>query len=178
LPPVVLKSGRIEPAGLSGGRQRRGLTRHSFTTTRRSDPKSDRGDQGREIPPPFGGKYRQIMVYVDPFKLSSRELSPMDVVNAVNDSNLILPAGDVKIGPSITTFIRTASSIPCTSWTKFPESGEGFVGARQRCGQGRGRLRHAVQHRARGRTEIHLYPDHEAGGDTNTIEVVKSASAI
>ena len=38
------------------------------------------------------------MVYVDPYKLMSRQLSPMDVVNAVNNSNLILPAGDVKIG--------------------------------------------------------------------------------
>ncbi len=55
--------------------------------------------KGAEIPPPFGGKYRQIMVYVDPYKLSSRQLSPMDVVDAVNQSNLILPAGDVKIGP-------------------------------------------------------------------------------
>src|SRR6202161_4055556 len=55
--------------------------------------------KGAEIPPPFGGKYRQIMVYVDPYKLASRQLSPMDVVNAVNNSNLILPAGDVKVGP-------------------------------------------------------------------------------
>ena len=39
------------------------------------------------------------MVYVDPYKLLSRQLSPMDVVNAVNTVNLILPAGDVKIGP-------------------------------------------------------------------------------
>src|SRR5271167_182726 len=54
--------------------------------------------QGAEIPPPFGGKYRQIMVYVDPYKLASRQLGPMDVVKSVNDSNLILPAGDVKIG--------------------------------------------------------------------------------
>src|SRR6201982_439493 len=54
---------------------------------------------GAEIPIPFGGKYRQIMVYVDPYKLESRQLSLMDVVGAVNDSNLILPAGDVKIGP-------------------------------------------------------------------------------
>jgi len=54
--------------------------------------------QGATIPPPFGGKYRQIMVYVDPYKLASRQLSPMDVVSAVNDSNLILPAGDVKMG--------------------------------------------------------------------------------
>src|ERR1700750_2270552 len=55
--------------------------------------------KGAEIPPPFGGKYRQIMVYVDPYKLASRQLSPMDVVSAVNSSNLILPAGDVKVGP-------------------------------------------------------------------------------
>src|SRR5579859_733876 len=54
---------------------------------------------GAQIPPPFGGKYRQVMVYVDPYKLLSRQLSPMDVVNAVNQSNLILPAGDVKLGP-------------------------------------------------------------------------------
>src|ERR1700723_795187 len=54
---------------------------------------------GSSIPGVFGGVYRQIMVYVDPYKLSSRQLSLMDVVHAVNDSNLILPAGDVKIGP-------------------------------------------------------------------------------
>src|SRR6204780_2824820 len=54
---------------------------------------------GAEIPGVFGGKYRQAMIYVDPYKLFSRQLSVMDVVNAVNDSNLILPAGDVKIGP-------------------------------------------------------------------------------
>src|SRR6202161_2943493 len=55
---------------------------------------------GAEIPAVFGGKYRQAMVYVDPYKLFSRQLSVMDVVGAVNDSNLILPAGDVKIGAS------------------------------------------------------------------------------
>src|SRR5581483_8028783 len=55
--------------------------------------------KGAEIPPPFGGTYRQIMVYVDPYKLLSRQMSPMDVVEAVNQSNLILPAGDVKMGP-------------------------------------------------------------------------------
>src|SRR5215467_562287 len=54
---------------------------------------------GSAIPPPFGGEYRQAMVYVDPIKLLSRQLSPMDVVNALNRSNLILPAGDVKMGP-------------------------------------------------------------------------------
>src|SRR5579862_5534539 len=54
---------------------------------------------GASVPQPFGGKYRQIMVYVDPSKLQAYQLSPMDVVRAVNNANLILPAGDVKIGP-------------------------------------------------------------------------------
>ena len=54
---------------------------------------------GASVPQPFGGRYRQIMVYVDPLKLQAHQLSVMDVVRAVNDSNLILPAGDVKIGP-------------------------------------------------------------------------------
>ncbi|HEX4381014.1 MAG TPA: efflux RND transporter permease subunit, partial [Candidatus Acidoferrum sp.] len=54
---------------------------------------------GASVPQPFGGRYRQIMVYVDPLKLEAHQLSPMDVVRQVNESNLILPAGDVKIGP-------------------------------------------------------------------------------
>jgi hydrophobic/amphiphilic exporter-1 (mainly G- bacteria), HAE1 family len=57
------------------------------------------GVPGATVPPPFGGKYRQIMVYVDPVKLQAHELSPMDVVRATDASNLILPAGDVRIGP-------------------------------------------------------------------------------
>jgi multidrug efflux pump subunit AcrB len=57
------------------------------------------GVPGASVPQPFGGKYRQIMVYVDPYKLEAHQLSLMDVVRSVNDSNLILPAGDVRIGP-------------------------------------------------------------------------------
>src|ERR1700693_1942255 len=53
---------------------------------------------GASVPQPFGGRYRQIMVYVDPLKLQAHQLSVMDVVRTVNDSNLILPAGDVRIG--------------------------------------------------------------------------------
>jgi multidrug efflux pump subunit AcrB len=54
---------------------------------------------GASVPMPFGGRYRQIMVYVDPLKLEAHELSVMDVVRTVNNANLIQPAGDVKIGP-------------------------------------------------------------------------------
>ena len=56
------------------------------------------GVPGATVPPPYGGKYRQIMVYVDPLKLQAHALSPMDVVRAMNESNLILPAGDVRRG--------------------------------------------------------------------------------
>ena len=54
---------------------------------------------GASVPMPFGGRYRQIMVYVDPLKLEAYQMSVMDVVRAVNNANLILPAGDVKFGP-------------------------------------------------------------------------------
>src|SRR6202167_3715182 len=57
------------------------------------------GVPGASVPPAFGGKYRQIMVYVDPFKLEAHGLSVMDVVHKINEANLILPSGDVKIGP-------------------------------------------------------------------------------
>src|SRR5580698_1179749 len=54
--------------------------------------------EGASVPQPFGGRWRQIMLYADPTKLEANQLSPMDVVRAVNDSNVILPAGDVQIG--------------------------------------------------------------------------------
>ncbi len=54
---------------------------------------------GASVPQPFGGRYRQIMIYADPYKLEAHQLSLMDVVRSVNNANLILPAGDVQIGP-------------------------------------------------------------------------------
>jgi multidrug efflux pump subunit AcrB len=54
---------------------------------------------GAAVPPPFGGRYRQIMVYADPLKLESHQLSAMDLVRAVNESNVILPSGNIRIGP-------------------------------------------------------------------------------
>jgi len=71
------------------------------------------GVAGASVPQPFGGRYRQIMVYVDPLKLDAHQLSVMDVVRTVNDSNLILPAGDVKIGPNDYN-LYTNSQLPTT----------------------------------------------------------------
>jgi len=53
---------------------------------------------GASVPQPFGGRWRQIMLYADPYKLEANQLSPMDVVRTINDANVILPAGDVQIG--------------------------------------------------------------------------------
>src|SRR6476619_4545190 len=53
---------------------------------------------GITLPTPAGGKYRQIMVDIDPGKLLARGLTPLDIVNAVNTQNLTLPSGTAKIG--------------------------------------------------------------------------------
>ncbi|HZX84314.1 MAG TPA: efflux RND transporter permease subunit [Reyranella sp.] len=53
---------------------------------------------GVTLPTPAGGKYRQIMVDIDPAKLVAKGLTPLDVVNAVNLQNLTVPSGTAKIG--------------------------------------------------------------------------------
>jgi multidrug efflux pump subunit AcrB len=54
--------------------------------------------QGASVPIPYGGKVRQVMVDIDSHQLMAKGLSPMDVVNAVNVQNVILPSGTAKIG--------------------------------------------------------------------------------
>jgi CzcA family heavy metal efflux pump len=54
---------------------------------------------GASIPYPYGGKQRQVQVDLDPQALRANALSPNDVVNAIGQQNLILPAGTEKIGP-------------------------------------------------------------------------------
>ena len=61
---------------------------------------------GVTFPAPDGGKYRQIMVDIDPLKLQAEGLTPADVVNAVNAQNLTLPSGLAKIGDTQYT-VRT-----------------------------------------------------------------------
>jgi multidrug efflux pump subunit AcrB len=61
---------------------------------------------GVTLPTPAGGKYRQIMVDLDPLKLQAKGLTPLDVVNAVNAQNLTVPSGSAKIGDTQYT-VRT-----------------------------------------------------------------------
>ncbi len=128
---------------------------------------------GAEIPGVFGGIYRQIMVYVDPYKLASRQLSVMDVVGAVNDSNLILPAGDVKMGPydyfvysnSLVDSMKQLGEVPLKvkghSWVTVNDVGKAEDA-------------HGIQSnivRIDGQRSAYI-PIMKQGGDTNTIAVV------
>ncbi|MGB2592802.1 MAG: efflux RND transporter permease subunit, partial [Candidatus Acidiferrum sp.] len=54
--------------------------------------------QGAALPYPYGGKQREISVDIDSPSLQSKGLSPVDIVNAINAQNLILPTGTVKLG--------------------------------------------------------------------------------
>src|ERR1700731_1753401 len=54
--------------------------------------------QGAALPFPYGGKQRQITVDLNSQSLQSKGLSPVDIVNAVNAQNLILPTGTAKLG--------------------------------------------------------------------------------
>lgn len=56
------------------------------------------GVPGVVAPAVFGGKQRTIMVYVDPQKLKARNLAPLDVVNALRNSNFLVTPGVAKFG--------------------------------------------------------------------------------
>ena len=65
--------------------------------------------QGAQVPLPYGGKVRQVMVDIDLQKLYAKGLSPADVTSALTAQNLILPAGTQKIGDR-EYFVRLNSS--------------------------------------------------------------------
>src|SRR5260370_28387925 len=67
---------------------------------------------GVTLPTPAGGKYRQIMVDIDPDKLLSRGLTPLDNFNAVNTHNLTLPSGTAKICG--TQYVERANANPAS----------------------------------------------------------------
>jgi multidrug efflux pump subunit AcrB len=131
------------------------------------------GVPGASVPQPFGGKYRQIMVYADPYKLEAHQLSLMDVVRSVNDSNLILPAGDVQIGPldyniytnSQLRTVREIDQLPLKVVKDAPVRVADIGYAQDG---------HEIQTnivRVDGQRSVYT-PVMKQGGDTNTIDVV------
>src|SRR5579859_4858296 len=131
------------------------------------------GIRGASIPPAFGGRYRQIMVYVDPLKLEAHELSVMDVVRSVNEANLILPAGDVKIGPYDYNLYANSQIDAMREINRIPLKTVGnasvLVGD---VGQARdaSQIQNCIV-RVDGQPSVYL-PVLKQGGDANTIAVV------
>jgi multidrug efflux pump subunit AcrB len=75
---------------------------------------------GVTFPTPDGGKYRQIMVDIDPTKLQAKGLTPTDVVNAVNAQNLTLPSGLAKIGDKQYTVLTNAMPTTIEALNNIP----------------------------------------------------------
>ncbi|MHB1021484.1 MAG: efflux RND transporter permease subunit [Acidobacteriaceae bacterium] len=131
------------------------------------------GVPGASVPQPFGGRYRQIQVYVDPLKLEAHQLSLMDVVHAVNNSNLILPAGDVRIGPKDFNIYANSqvptpeevNSIPLKTVGVSPVL-VGDVGHAEDSGQIQTNIV-----RVDGQKSVYL-PVLKQGGNSNTISIV------
>jgi multidrug efflux pump subunit AcrB len=133
---------------------------------------------GASVPQPFGGRYRQIMVYADPYKLEAHQLSLMDVVRSINNANLILPAGDVQLGMldySIYTNsqLRTVNEIndlPVKMVGQSPVR-VGDIGYAKDAQQIQTNLV-----RVDGQAPVYV-PVLKQGGDTNTIAVVDGIKA-
>src|SRR5580658_7917249 len=132
------------------------------------------GVPGATVPPPYGGRYRQIMVDVDPLKLQAHELSPMDVVRAIDQSNLILPAGDVRIGPMDYNIYTNAQVANAEAINGIPLKTEGersvFVSDIGKAVDSSFLQYNIV--RVNGQKSVYV-PILKQGGDTNTIAVVE-----
>ena len=131
------------------------------------------GVPGASVPQPYGGKYRQIQVYVDPVKLEAHQLSLMDVVHSVNESNLILPAGDVRIGPKDYN-IYANSQIPVVDEInampiKTASGASVFVGDLGKA-EDAGQLQTNIV-RVDGQHSVYI-PILKQGGGSNTISIV------
>jgi multidrug efflux pump subunit AcrB len=137
---------------------------------------------GASVPQPYGGKYRQIQIYVDPVKLEAHQLSVMDVVRSVNASNLILPAGDVRIGAKdyniyANTQVPVVDEINAMPIKTDKQGGIGenvFVGDVGHA-EDSGQLQYNIV-RVDGQRSVYI-PILKQGGGSNTIQIVNGIRA-
>ena len=166
LPPLILKSGAsslpVTLVTVSGNgfneAQLRDQAQYNIRNWIATVP-------GTSVPPPFGGKYRQIMAYLNRDALQARGLTLMDVVHALNDANLIIPAGDAKIGSTdyfvySNSMIENPDDINQVPVKIGARPGAGVYG---RCRPRRGRRADSAEHRAHQRPALGLHPGAEAG---------------
>ena len=133
---------------------------------------------GASVPQPYGGRYRQIMVYVDPVKLEAHQLSLMDVVHGVNESNLILPAGDVRIGPKDYNIYANAQLPNAEEINRIPLKTVGNASVLV-ADVGEAKDAGTIQTnivRIDGQQSVYI-PILKQGGDSNTITIVNGVKA-
>jgi multidrug efflux pump subunit AcrB len=134
--------------------------------------------QGASVPQPYGGTYRQIQIYVDPLKLEARNLSLNDVVTSVNSSNLILPAGDVRIGSKDYNIYANSQFPDANSMNQMPLKSVGnssvLVGDIGKAIDS-GALQYNIV-RIDGQRSVYV-PVFKQGGDSNTITIVNGMKA-
>ncbi len=180
LPPVVLKfDAAAQPVCLVtlGGK---GLGEAALRDTAQYSVRNQlAGVAGASVPQPFGGKYRQVMVYIDPGRLDAHQLTPMDVVQAVNSGNVILPAGSVRIGSTEYPLIANGQLDKLDAIARIPVSTVGgvpiLVGDVGTVHDG-AQIQSSIV-RIGGQPSVYL-PVLKQGGDSNTIEVVDGVRKI
>jgi multidrug efflux pump subunit AcrB len=173
LPPVVLKSDASSLPVCLVTMNGEGMTDGNLKDIAQNFVRNQLASvPGASIPQPFGGPWRQIQFYVDPFKLEARQISPMDVVRSLNQANVILPAGDVQIG-NLDYNIYSNAQFNLKDAAQYPikMNGENPV---LMSDVGQLKDAHALQYNVvhvNGQRSVYL-PVMKQGGDSNTIAVV------
>jgi multidrug efflux pump subunit AcrB len=75
---------------------------------------------GLATPPPYGGNGRQVSVDIDPGKLAAKQLAPQDVVTALLQSNVILPAGTARVGDREYDVQLNGSPVDLAEFNRIP----------------------------------------------------------
>ncbi len=133
---------------------------------------------GASVPQPYGGTYRQIQIYVDPLKMEARNLSLNDVVTSVNSSNLILPAGDVRIGSKDFNIYANSQFPDANSMNEMPLKSVGnssVLVADIGKAADAGALQYNIV-RIDGQRSVYV-PVFKQGGNSNTITIVDGMKA-
>ncbi len=173
LPPVVLKSDASSLPVCLVTMNGEGMTDGNLKDVAQNFVRNQLASvPGSSVPQPFGGPWRQIQLYVDPYKLEARQMSPMDVVRSLNQANVILPAGDVQIG-NLDYNIYSNAQVDLKNAGQYPIKMNGNNPVLM---SDIGQLKdsHSLQYnvvRVNGQRSVYL-PVMKQGGNSNTIAVV------
>jgi multidrug efflux pump subunit AcrB len=173
LPPVVLKSDASSLPVCLVTMNGEGMTDGNLKDIAQNFVRNQLASvAGAAVPQPFGGPWRQIQFYVDPLRLEARQISPMDVVRALGQANVILPAGDVQIG-NLDYNIYSNAQFNLKDASQYPIK---MSGGNPVMMSDVGELKdaHALQYNVvhvNGQRSVYL-PVMKQGGDSNTLSVV------